>query len=189
MRDYEIIGKGVTDYIPIYYRDSPLVRNLLDREVVELSHLNENISSLIDQLFVETATWGLSYWENVLRIPSDSSKPFDQRRSVIKSRLRGTGTVTVELIENVAESYSNGTVSVIEDIPNYTIVIKFISTLGIPTNLGDIYNALREIVPAHLAVHFEFSYLTWGELDDDLFTWDAMDALGLSWDELEVYRS
>lgn len=179
----------MTDYLPHYYRESPITQNLLDREADELASLNSAIFGIIEQWFVETATWGLPAWERVLGIVTDPLKPLDQRRSVIKSKLRGTGTITVELIQNVAESYANGTVQIIEDYPHYTVTIKFISTRGIPANLEDIRNALREIIPAHLAVVFEFTYLTWSELDSEGLSWDTFDTLGLTWNELEVYRA
>ncbi|MCL6615562.1 MAG: YmfQ family protein, partial [Anoxybacillus ayderensis] len=73
--------------------------------------------------------------------------------------LRGIGTVTVALIKNVAESWYNGEVEVTEQPSLYTVKIKFVSKLGVPSNLADIQNALREIIPAHLAINFEFSYL------------------------------
>lgn len=69
---------------------------------------------LMDQLCVNTATWGLQYWEKTLGIPVEQGKDLEYRRSRIRSKLRGSGVTTVALIESVAESFSNGDVAVTE---------------------------------------------------------------------------
>ncbi|KHF26831.1 hypothetical protein LR68_04356 [Anoxybacillus sp. BCO1] len=146
-------------YLPNYYQDIREFQTLIGTENKEVEQLNVTIDEVLKQFYVDTATWGLSYWERICGISVDESKPIDQRRSVIKSKLRGIGTVTVALIKNVAESWYNGEVEVTEQPSLYTVKIKFVSKLGVPSNLTDIQNALREILPAHLAINFEFSYL------------------------------
>ncbi|KQC48545.1 phage portal protein [Geobacillus sp. Sah69] len=146
-------------YIPREYEDYRESRAIVKTEAAEFEALNAKIADVLAQFFVDTATWGLSHWERICGIPIDESKPVEQRRSVIKSKLRGIGTVTVDLIKNVAEAYYNGEVEVIEQPSLYTVKIKFVGKLGVPPNLADIQNALRGIIPAHLAIDFEFSYL------------------------------
>lgn len=146
-------------YLPNYYQDIREFQTLIGTENEEVEQLSATIDEVLEQFYVDTATWGLSHWERICGIPIDESKPVEQRRSVIKSKLRGIGTVTVALIKNVAESWYNGEVEVTEQPSLYTVKIKFISKLGFPSNLADIQNALREIIPAHLAINFEFSYL------------------------------
>lgn len=146
-------------YLPNYYQDIREFQTLVGTENEEVEQLGATIDEVLKQFYVDTATWGLSHWERICGIPIDEIKPVEQRRSVIKSKLRGIGTVTVALIKNVAESWYNGEVEVTEQPSLYTVKIKFISKLGVPPNLADIENALREIIPAHLAIDFEFSYL------------------------------
>lgn len=146
-------------YLPNYYQDIREFQTLIGTENEEVEQLSATIDGVLEQFYVDTATWGLANWELICDIPVDESKTIEQRRSVIKSKLRGIGTVTVALIKNVAESWYNGEVEVTEQPSLYTVKIKFISKLGVPSNLADIQNALREIIPAHLAINFEFSYL------------------------------
>jgi hypothetical protein len=153
------INRAMYDYLPSYYEDIREARAIIDAESAQFEQLYADIADVLAQFFVDTATWGLANWERICGIPTDESKPIDQRRSVIKSKLRGIGTVTVDLIKNVAEAYYNGQVEVTEQPSLYTVKIKFVSKLGVPPNLADIQNALREIIPAHLAIDFEFSYL------------------------------
>lgn len=151
------IERSMFSYIPQDYLNYRESQEIIKAEANEFEKLNTCISDVLDQFFIDTATWGLAKWERICGISVDESKPIDQRRSVIKSKLRGIGTVTVALIKNVAESWYNGEVEVTEQPSLYTVKIKFVSKLGVPPNLADIQNALREIIPAHLAINFEFS--------------------------------
>lgn len=154
------INKAMMDYLPRYYSDSKIVNNLIAREAAEIQTATDEIADVLNQFFIDTATWGLAYWERICGIKTDLTKPYADRRAVIKSKLRGIGTVTVDLIKTVADSYTNGQVQVTEDNANYTVIVKFTSQYGIPPNLDDCKNALREIIPAHLAINYEFKYFT-----------------------------
>lgn len=176
------------DYLPKYYHEIKQSQAILDSESIEIERLNNEIKDVLDQLFIDSATWGLSRWEYICGITTDEAKPYEERRAVIKSKLRGAGTSTVTLIKEVAEAYDGGTVDVVENNADYEVIITFIDTRGVPTNLDDIKRALTEIIPAHLGIRFEFTYLSWDELESANITWDELDALGLTWDELETYK-
>lgn len=175
------------DLLPPFYKESyevTLIQNGLETEVVKIAAAQED---LINQIFVNTATWGLDYWERYLGLEVNLNKPYEFRRSRIMSKLRGKGTTTVKMIKNVAESFSNGEVEIIENNSNYSFTVKFVGTKGIPPNMEDLKSAIEEIKPAHLAYQFEYTYLTWDEFDNYNKTWDEWDSLNLTWDELEVY--
>lgn len=182
------IKTDMLDYLPHYYGDSRIVRNLTAREAKEFIQLQDRIQDVLQQFFVDTAVWGLSYWETVCGIPVDESKPKEQRRSVIKSKLRGAGTVTLAVIKNVVDSFENGEIQLQENFAKYEVVITFIGKRGVPPNLNDVRTALREIVPAHLSIRFEYTYLSWEELDSAKLNWDELEALNMTWDQLEVWK-
>lgn len=188
MNDYIITspaGQRMLEALPDLYEEVYEARVLMATEGQELDDLTTNIADSLDQAFVERATWGIVHWEAVLGIQTDTAKPYEQRRSVIKSKVRGTGTVTVKLVKRVAEAYDNGVVEVTEDNPNYTVKIKFISNHGVPVNLDDIEKALSDIIPAHLAIIFEFTYMTWGALDAKGLTWGSLSINNYTWDQFE----
>ncbi|SDE96816.1 hypothetical protein SAMN04488542_10456 [Fontibacillus panacisegetis] len=190
-----LIEKDMFDYLPKYYapkddEDSKpgIVVNLINQEVEELIHLNLQIKDVLKQFFIDHATWGLASWETICGIPVDNNKPDEQRRSVIKSKIRGAGTVTLSVIKNVADSFQNGEINVEENFADYEVVITFIGKRGVPPNENDVRTALREIVPAHLNLKFKYTYLLWDELDAAKLTWDELDALNMTWDQLEVWK-
>ncbi|WP_410772186.1 putative phage tail protein [Fontibacillus sp. BL9] len=188
------ISRDMLDYLPHYYAlhdndDKPgIAGNLIRQETNEIIGFNHLILDVLRQFFIEHASWGLARWENLCGIPVDESKPYDQRRSVIKSKLRGAGTVTLEVIKNVADSFENGEIKVEEIFSKYQVVITFIDTRGKPANEPDMRTALREIIPAHLELAFHYTYLIWDELDAADLTWDELEALNMTWDELEIWK-
>jgi hypothetical protein len=158
------IQQDIVDYLPRYYNAFQQIMGAALTEGNESIRMFAKLRELLDQFYVISATWGLSRWEQFLGITVDENKPIDQRRSVVISKLRGIGVANVALIQNVAESYFGGEVEVGEDNANYTVVVTFVGEHGIPQNLSDIENAIREIVPAHLAINYVFTYMTFGDL-------------------------
>lgn len=157
---------------PDFYAASPEFVDLQDALEPEALALWTARDGLMDQLCVNTATWGLQYWEQTLGITVEQGKDLEYRRSRIRSKLRGSGVTTVALIESVAESFSNGDVTVTEDPQAYRLEIKFVGTIGIPPNLEDLTASLREILPAHLAWDYVMVYNTWDVTAQH--TWDEL---------------
>lgn len=138
---------------------------LYDTEGAELDDVYYAVNDVLDQCFVSSATWGLKFWEAVLGIPADESKEAAYRRDVVLSKIKGSGTVTVSMIDTVAESYSNGEIDIVEHNDASAFEVVFVSTKGTPPNLSDLQNAIEELKPAHLAVTYTFMYNTYRFLE------------------------
>jgi hypothetical protein len=121
---------------------------------------------------VDTATWALAIYESEMGIPIDQIKPIADRRSVIKSKMRGFGKVDSALIKIVADSFTNGDVDV--SFSSGTIKITFTSVIGIPPNIEDLQAAIEEIKPAHLAVLYVYLFNTHQDLSQ--FTHQGLSA-------------
>ncbi|NOU68396.1 DUF2313 domain-containing protein [Paenibacillus sp. LMG 31461] len=190
MSDYKlnsIFGKQMLEVLPDLYEEIYETRVILETEGQEFDNLSASVSDAFSQAFVDQATWGLINWENILGITTDITKPNNQRRSVIKSKIRGTGTVNMQLLHNVIASYEHGTVEIIVQPAAFQINIRFIDTAGTPPNFIDIQRAVEEIKPAHLVVLYSFRYLIWNELNEYNPTWDELDAIGFTWDQFEIW--
>ena len=144
-------------------------RLLNSKEVLDFENAINSIMIMAenekDELFkqfnLETATWSLDIWEKQYGIKTDITKDYDLRRSRIKSKMRGTGTTTVEMIKNVAESFVNGLVEIVEHNEQYKFDIKMMSVIGSPPNMEDLKDAIEELKPAHLAYEIILKYNTW----------------------------
>lgn len=157
------------DYLGIY-------SNSKEAEAVQEGYqavLDGLFSSAFDaqaQVFVLSATWGLELWEKYLGLETVRSLSEAVRKERIISKLRGTGTTTKTMIENVAESYANGEVEVTEQNELYQFTIKFVSSRGQPEGLAQLKEAIEEIKPAHLGVVYLFVYTTHGEIRAAAYT-------------------
>lgn len=150
--------------LPEYYRDNKTMEELQSILSADIDKITNGLNKTIDQCFVNTATSLLSRYEKIYGIQVDVSKSAEFRRERIRAKIRGVGTVTKQMIEAVARSYSNGEVEVIEDPANYSFKVKFVGTKGLPPNMADLTLTIEEIKPAHLAFVFEYVYRTHKEL-------------------------
>lgn len=168
------------DYPRSALQRSAEVQAILEGFQVGVDGARRALSAAAEQLDLNTATWGLTYWEDALGLPVEVERPAEFRRSRIVAKLRGQGTTTAESIRNIAASFSNGTVEVTEIPTEYRIEVHFVDAVGLPPNLHDLKAAIAEIVPAHLAVGYVSTLKTWDNVKDR--TWDGAQAL--TWEEL-----
>lgn len=172
-------------YITPLLREVPEFKAWNDICGYELGLLKLDADELLKQMFVDTSTWGLIYWENQYGIPVDLNKSYEDRREVIKAKLRGSGTTTVQMIKNTAEAFSGGECNVIQHPENYSFTVQFVGIKGIPKNMGAFKQMLEDIKPAHLAYDFKYTYTVWNFLKDKNLTWDQ--AKSQTVDEIKVY--
>jgi hypothetical protein len=182
------IKRSMFDYGPKEYEELNESVEIIETEAAEFELLHTRIADVLNQFNVESSTWGLKAYEFDVGVTTNPNKPIDQRKSVVVSKLRGAGVTTRELIENVSEAYANADVEVVEDNPNYNVIVKFVGVFGIPPNMDDLERSLREIIPAHMIYTLEFTYMTWDVFDSLNKTWDEVDALNLTWDEFEAWK-
>lgn len=178
------LSSDMMKYLPNCYQDSTKMKNLQLSIGKEFGGLSYNINELMQQMFVDTATWGLSLWEKELGIQTDISKSNTTRREIIKAKLRGAGTTTKIMIKNAAMAFNGGDVDVIEYPKEYKFVIQFIEVLGIPPNMAGLIQSIEEIKPAHLSYSFKYTYTVWHNLCDII--WNGVNAK--TWAELKIYK-
>lgn len=145
---------------PAFLAASPEFCDIQQALEPELLDLWAAWESALDQLCVETATWGLPYWERTLGIPVDEGKDLATRRSRVRVKLLGVDVTTVALIRSSAEIYSGQRAAVTEYPDQFRLEIRFVDFPGIPPNMRDLTASLREIMPAHIHWNYLFSYDT-----------------------------
>jgi len=153
-----------------FMRRSAVYQSIFDAEAIQFDARDAAISDLQLQLSIDTATWALPIYEAELGIPTDPTKPYSERRSVIKAKMRGTGKVDQALLKLVAASWTGGGIDV--QFGSSTITITFNDIVGIPENVEAFKLSMEEITPAHLAVVYVFLYNTWSQAKTK--TWGQM---------------
>ena len=143
--------------------DNPITKPIIDVLEIEENILNECIESTLNQFYVDSATYGLDCWEKMLGI-SKNNNDIQTRRENIKAKMRSRGTTTVSVIKNICEAYSNGEVDIIVNHSDYSFVIDFIGSIGIPRAFAELDKTINEIKPCHLAHSYRFNYNTHSNL-------------------------
>jgi uncharacterized protein YmfQ (DUF2313 family) len=151
---------NLMDLLPEYYKGNHTMEELQGILSADINSRTIKFGETIDQCFINTATSLLSRYEEIYGIQVDIGKSDEFRRERIRAKIRGTGTVTKQMIKDTAASYSNGEVEVIEDPANNSFIVKFVGTIGMPLNMSDLTITIEEIKPAHLSYTFEYVYNT-----------------------------
>ena len=172
---------------PYKLRNNDIFRLIQQALEKEDTFRKDAFQDLLNQFFINTATWGLNKWEEMAGIETPTDVDIETRRSNVLAALRSRDTTTVEKIRVVSESYTSGECQVIEDNENYKFYIKFVGEKGIPRRVDELKKSIERIKPAHLDFEFMFSFLIWDEFDSYNKTWDEWDRLDLTWDDLESY--
>lgn len=141
------------DKLPFFYEECPKTNTIQDGLSSEINNLHSKVNSTINQLYVNSATWGLSEWEKFAGIKKTDGT-IEQRRSRVASKLKAKGTTTLEVMKSLCKSYADDVIAT-EIYNEYKILLELITTKenDIPKtyNFSDMNEAIWEIKPAHLA--------------------------------------
>jgi hypothetical protein len=171
---------NLMQHLPDYYVNNQSMETLQGLLSIHINTLAEDFNNTLNQCFVNTATELLSRYEKIYGLTVDVTKNHEFRRERIRAKIRGTGTVTKQMIAQVARSYSNGEVEVVENNENSSFLVRFVGTKGIPANIADLRLTIEEIKPAQLRFEFEYTYNTWKDIGH--MTWG--EAAELTWGEI-----
>lgn len=183
--EIKLISPDLMKYMPDYYKTSSVTKQIENSNSLELGKLNYRIKDVSDQMNVNTATWGLTRWENEYRIETNMSLSYEERREVIDAARAGQGTATKKMIKMVAEKFSGGEVNIIENTASFYFTIQFVGVKGIPKNMQAFKNMLEDIKPAHMGYEFLYTYTIWNLFSERNLTWN--DTKVKTWNELKVY--
>jgi hypothetical protein len=176
------IRQDIVDYLPRYYGDFQQVVEMLKTEASEFTRLRALLLDVLNQFYVETATYGLDRWESITDIEYLEQRSTTSRRHYINAKLRGTGTVTKALLEEIANAFYSMKVNEINN--EYVVEFEFLIKRGVPKNLEDIERTINDVIPAHLGIRFKFKYTPWKEYEDAYFYWGELDGK-YTWGDME----
>ena len=148
--------------LPSFY-DNDITKPIQDSFNVEANSINDEVENTLNQFFVDSATFGLDYWEKMLGI-SKNNNDIQTRRENIKAKMRSRGTTSIEVIKNICEAYSYGEVEIIVNHSDYSFIVNFIGSIGVPKAFAELDKTINEIKPCHLAHSYKFNYNTHADL-------------------------
>ncbi|CCL16213.1 TPA: putative phage tail protein [Clostridioides difficile] len=142
------------DYLPSFANNEIdiQIQEALENELLTLIDEKDD---LLDQFFIDTATWGLDDWESLLDIKINYKLDFDTRRSNIKAKLRGKGTTTIEVIKAISEAYTKTNVDVKVFSNLFSFTLSFLTNDCSYNTILELDKKIEEIKPCHLEHKFE----------------------------------
>lgn len=140
-----------------YFYDNKITGPIQHAYGIEVDILNEAIDDVLDQFFIDRATWGLELWERMYRINKNTLDIYTRREN-IKAKRRSKGTTSKKSIKNICEAYSNGEVDIIMHNEELAFEIIFIGSIGIPAGFEEMDKTIEKIKPCHLGHRYTFTY-------------------------------
>lgn len=151
--------RKLTDLLPERYLNSPEVGAAAGVIWVLGETFRARALDWLTQLTIDTATWGIVYWEREYGVTPQATDTLDDRRSRVKAKLRAPQTVTAAMLENLTDSYINGQ-SIVTELPRqHKVQIQFNGDYGVPANLESLTAALLEVLPSHVVYEYLYRYL------------------------------
>lgn len=146
--------------LPSFYHNSNIAIAIQEAFGSESEILEDEILDFINQLFVETATWGLGLWEEFVDIPIDEKLSYELRRARIKTKItRFIPALHEQQLKDLIKHYFNEV-----DIVDYPRENRFEVVFGtygiIGENLQYAVNDLEDIKPAHLDFSVAIKYIS-----------------------------
>lgn len=152
------LGNRMLDMVSNIYDNSKVALNIYQAYGVVLSKQHDFIlKDFIAQMFPQTATWGLRYWEEEFGIITDASKTIEERRRYLMSVMFKKIPMTPYRIKQIVTGITNIPCEVIENVAPNTMEI----ILRGYYQLSSVVKAeLDKKLPAHLNYIFKMAELT-----------------------------
>ena len=137
-------------YLPNFLTKDESINDLLEVHSEEHEKYRQLLLDALDQLFVDSATWGLSEWEETLGIYAKPTDSYEQRRNRILLKLQGHQTSTLAFMKSLVERYCSEDchIDIVEENETYTLHI--VSTNGRIVYTKDLMEAIDTYKPAHI---------------------------------------
>lgn len=148
------LGDLMLDSVAPIYDNSALTLYTFQAFGIVLSKEFDFIPDLINQMFPQTATWGIALWEKEYGIIPDASKTIEQRRQYLLSVMYKKSPMTPYRIKQLVYSITGLENNVTEGTSPNTITIDI---YGYIPNLTELRTVLDKRLPAHINYVFNMA--------------------------------
>lgn len=153
-------GKEMISYISPIYEQSKVMQSIFEAIGSEWDNAEEISKDILKQLFPQTATWGLIYWEDAVNIVTNLSENIERRRGKVIAKLQSRYIITPLKMSMILKNYTGADISITENIAPYTFEVKLTGREGFPKSLEDLYKEVKRIKPSHLSVKYKLISIT-----------------------------
>ncbi len=146
-------GKRILNYVTQgFYHNSYIGLSLFQAIGLELDDMRHWVDDVRLQLFPQTATWSIEYWENTFGIETNENLSLEYRRQRILTKLMERPPMNPAQVEKIVSRATDAIVKVIENVAPYTFKLIVEPVDDVPINLVDGLKSLKRVKPSHLAI-------------------------------------
>ena len=143
-------GRKFLGYISPIYEQSTIMQAVMEAIGAEWDDIDRLTDEVFAQLFPQTATWGIVYWERLVGIPRNDSLSIEQRRERVLTRMQTRWPMTKERMEQIVRTFSQDKQAFIREFfDQYRFEVLFNLTQSV--DLETVYEIIEEAKPAHLS--------------------------------------
>lgn len=153
-------GQEMIKNISPIYANSKIEQAIYEAIGLEFDNADYLAEEILKQIFPQTATWGLVFWENRLNISINSNEDIEKRRQKIITKMQTKWPLTPERMASILKNYTNAEVKIIEGIDDFTFQVLLKTYSGIGEVLKEIINKIKEIKPSHMSFIISINYFT-----------------------------
>lgn len=88
-------------FSPDFYDESPQMNAIWSAQGKDIDAVKNTLNDMMNQLFIETATWGLSHYERQYNLPIDEGDTPESRREKIMAKKRRGRTNLVGMLRGI----------------------------------------------------------------------------------------
>lgn len=158
------------EQVPEYHYASPESRAIMETLTDASLAVKEALEDVLDQFFVNTATWSLESWETQVGLRTDKSMSETARRAAIQKQLIACGNTTEKMIQELAEHITGYSARVmVRGDDSFSLELLGEKDEFADIDVSEIYSIVEQVKPAHL--RFVISSSTWADVEELGLTW------------------
>ena len=136
-------------YLPHFLSKDEHFKAANNADSAEHDAIRTDLQDLLDQLYIVTATWGISKWEELVDITPPDGADIASRRAAALLKLRKPPSVTAAFLEKLINQYIADKSGTVTDHPE-TYSADFNIPLLDRGNLAGLTRDVRVYIPAHI---------------------------------------
>lgn len=133
------------------YENSVLMKGIFNAIGSEADNSIKLADEVLLNIFPQTAdSWGLTLWEERLKIVTNISEDIEKRRKRIITRLQTKSIINPEKIGYIIGSLTGLDVDVIDKVADYIFGVTLISNGAFNVDLSEVISEIKRIKPSHM---------------------------------------
>jgi len=152
-------GKQMIQNITPIYAKSKIEQAIYEAIGSEFDSGEELAQEVLLQLFPQTATWGLIFWEERVNLPTNTNEDIERRRRKVIARLQTRCPITPERMAAILSNYTGADIRIPEYLDS-KFEVRFITKTGINGHFNEIIKEIDRIKPSHTSYKFIINYLS-----------------------------